>query len=369
MLNKDVTIQKRIDMDLLSRSMTGVVVYAILLPAVFWPFDFHLLQPSLSLVFAGSMLLVSVLRGIHKVFSTRLYDYSVSLWRGIFMFLSLCHASILSTFFAFAIYDERFAPVLHISMLAIGGICSGAVVALIPRGKFALVNLAFLIVPSIIAGLVIGGKLPYAGMLFVYFSFIAMIGTRSSKEYIRSFEIELVLDEQKKAIERQSKIDALTNIYNRGYFNIELEKQWEYAKRLKLKLSLLLIDVDYFKAFNDNHGHLLGDACLVHIAQVMSQVGKRKTDLVARFGGEEFVVLVLEKEGEVAPKLAELICQKIAVTPFVVDGKSFPVTVSVGVASILPEGKLDSRQLIEQADIALYQAKNQGRNCVKIYGA
>lgn len=369
MLSNDVAIQKRIDMDLLKRSLTGVFVYAIMLPAVFWPFEFHLLQPSLSFTFAASMLFVSILRLIHKYFTTRLYAYSVKLWRGLFMCLSLSHACILSTFFVFAIYDERFSPVLHVSMLAIGGICSGSVVALIPRGKFALLNLSVLVVPSIIAGLLMSNKLPYVGMLTAYFGYIAMIGARSSREYIRAFEIELVLEKQKKSIEMQSKIDALTNIYNRGYFNIELEKQWEYAKRFKLKLSLLLIDVDHFKVFNDNHGHLLGDACLVHIANVITQVGKRKTDFIARFGGEEFVVLVPEKEDEIASTLGENIRQQIAETPFEVDGKSFPVTVSVGVVSILPEGKLDSRQLIEQADIALYQAKNNGRNCVKIYQA
>jgi hypothetical protein len=111
----------------------------------------------------------------------------------------------------------------------------------IPRIKFSLVNLSVLLFPSIVAGVIINEKLPYAGILAVYFGFIAMIGVRSSKEYIRSFEIELMLDEQKNELERQGKIDALTHIYNRGYFNIELEKQWEYASRLKLRLSLLLI--------------------------------------------------------------------------------------------------------------------------------
>jgi diguanylate cyclase (GGDEF)-like protein len=355
-------------MDMLSRSMTGIVVYAVLLPAVFWPFDFHQLQPQLSFIFAASMLMVSLLRLVHKVLTPRLYDYSANLWRGLFIFLSLCHASILSIFFVYAIYDERFNPVVNVSMLAIGGISSGAVFALIPRVKLALSNLIFLLMPSIIAGLLISDKLPFAGMLALYFAFIAMIGARSSKEYIRSFEIELALEEQNKEIEQQSKIDALTHIYNRGYFNIELEKQWEYAKRLNIKISLLLVDVDHFKAFNDNHGHLLGDACLVHIASTIDQVAKRKTDLAARFGGEEFAVLILEKEGENAALIAELLRQKIAESSFHVDGQSFPVTVSVGVASIKPDGKIASRQLIEQADSALYQAKNQGRNCIKVYG-
>ena len=354
-------------MDLLSRSMTGVVVYGVMLPVVFWPFDFYILQPMLSTVFALSMLFISILRGGHYFITKALYQYSVKLWRSSFFFLSLCHASILSTFFVFSIYDDRFTPILHVTMLAIGGISSGAVVALIPRIKFALVNLSVLLVPSIVTGIIISEKFPFAAMITVFFGYIAMIGVRSSKEYNRSFEIELILDEQKNELERFSKIDALTNIYNRGYFNIELEKQWEYASRLKLRLSLLLIDVDHFKAFNDNYGHLLGDACLVHIATIINQVGKRETDLAARFGGEEFVLLILENEGNEAAKVAEVLRQKIENSPFHVDGKSFPVTVSIGIASIQPTHKIDSRQLIEQADSALYQAKHQGRNIVIVH--
>lgn len=367
LIDQDINIQRRIDMDLLSRSMRGAVVYALVLPVIFWPFDFYVLQPVLSTVFTLSMLFISILRWVHKSITTQLYLYSPKLWRSLFYFLSLCHASILSTFFIFAIFDERFTPIIHVSMLIVGGISSGAVVALIPRIKFSLVNLSVLLVPSMVAGVIIPEKFPFSGMIAVYFVYIAMIGVRSAKEYIRSFEIELILDEQKNELERQGKTDALTNIYNRGYFNIELEKQWEYASRLKLRLSLLLIDVDHFKAINDNYGHLLGDACLVHIATIINQVGKRETDLVARFGGEEFVLLILENEGDDAAKIAEVLRHRIENSPFHVDGKSFPVTVSIGVASIQPSHKIDSRQLIEYADIALYKAKRQGRNLVIVH--
>ncbi|WP_322786673.1 GGDEF domain-containing protein [Paraglaciecola psychrophila] len=243
--------------------------------------------------------------------------------------------------------------------------------ALIPRIKFALVNLSVLLIPSIVTGIIISEKFAFAVMLALFFGYIAMIGVRSSKEYNRSFETELILDDQKNELERLSKIDALTNIYNRGYFNIEFEKQWEYANRLKLRLSLLIVDVDHFKAFNDNYGHLLGDACLVHVAKIINQVGKRETDIAARFGGEEFVLLILENENEneneKAIKVAEILRRKIERSPFKVDDKLFPVTVSIGVASIQPSHKMDSRQLIEQADSALYQAKHQGRNLVIVH--
>ncbi|GAA0859243.1 GGDEF domain-containing protein [Aliiglaciecola litoralis] len=367
MIDKDEKIQYRIDMDMLSRAKTGIFLYAIVMPVVFWPFDFYQLQPELSVIFALSMLIVSLLRAVHHVFAERIYGYSARLWRGMFFLLSGCHACILSIFFVLSIYDERFTPILHVTMLAIGGICSGAVVALIPRIKFALTNLTILLGPSIIMGLVIEGKLPFAGMIAAYYGFIAMIGVRSSKEYIRSFEIELKLDEQNSELEKQSKIDALTTIYNRGYFNSELEKQWDYATRLNLTVTVLLIDIDHFKSFNDNYGHLVGDACLIHIATTLDKAGKRKTDLVARFGGEEFVLLLLESGKSEAPAIAEMLRRKIEETPFVLNGRELPVTASIGVASVQPDAKMKPKRLIEQADAALYTAKAAGRNRVNIF--
>ncbi|MGS2721265.1 GGDEF domain-containing protein [Paraglaciecola aestuariivivens] len=367
MIKQDKAIQKRIDMDLLRRSKTGIVVYALMLPVVFWPFEFHLMQPDLSIVFALSMFAISTLRAIHWYFTRQLYSYSANLWRRLFECLSLSHAGVLSVFFALSIYDQRFDTLINVTMLAIGGICSGAVVALIPRMKLALTNLCVLLAPSIIAGIVIEDKLPFAMMILVFMGFIALMGIRAGKEYTRAFEVELMLDEQKKQLEKQNSIDALTSIYNRGYFNQELEKQWDYASRLNLKLSLLLVDVDHFKTFNDNYGHLLGDACLVHVADIINQTSKRKTDLAARFGGEEFVLLLVEKEPQDAVDIAEQLRKSIEAQPFVSEGKSYPVTASIGVSSIQPDHKMDPRQLIEQADLALYKAKNQGRNKVVVH--
>ncbi|WP_338401483.1 hypothetical protein [Neptunicella marina] len=101
---QDKSIQRRIDMDLLSRSSAGIAIYAIVLPAVFWPFDFYILQPELSLLFAGGMFFISALRYLHKLLTKPLYNYSPRLWLAVFSFLSLSHAAILSSIFTMAIY-------------------------------------------------------------------------------------------------------------------------------------------------------------------------------------------------------------------------------------------------------------------------
>ncbi|WP_412972639.1 GGDEF domain-containing protein [Glaciecola sp. MF2-115] len=351
-------------MDLLRRSMTGNIVYAVLFPAVFWPFDFHKSEPQLSLVFAASMLIISLFRLVHWYNTERLYQYSPQLWRSFFTLFSLSHASILSLFFALAMYDPRFEPILNVTMLAIGGIASSAIVALMPRITLALVNLAILLVPSIIAGFYLDDKTAYAVMILVYVSFIALMGLRSSKEYQRSFQIETQLDEQRKVLEQLNKVDALTEIYNRGYFNIEFANQWQNGIRHNISTALLLIDIDHFKKFNDKHGHLCGDACLVHVANLISEKIKRTTDMVARYGGEEFVVLLTECNEEDAAKLAEKIRHAIESKPFEFDGRSLSVTACIGVAAMMPNVDQEKELLIEAADKAMYVAKKAGRNKV-----
>lgn len=351
-------------MDLRRRSITGIVIYAILLPAVFWPFNFHKTEPELSLVFAGSMFAISLVRLVHWYFTDPIYKYSPVLWRNCFTTLSLSQASVLSLFFGLTIYDPDFYPILHVTMLAIGGIASSAIVALTPRISLALLNLGILLGPSILAGFVLENKLPYAIMIFMYVLFIGIMGMRSSREYNRSFEIETQLDDQKKVLEELNKIDALTNIYNRGYFNVEFESQWQSGSRHKISEALLLIDIDHFKSINDNHGHLCGDACLIHIANLIKHKIKRKTDLVARFGGEEFVVLLSGCDQSDAEIVAEKIRLDIETTPFLYEGNEHYVTASIGVASVVPDSQFAKDMLLEAADQAMYTAKNAGRNQV-----
>ncbi|WP_416305547.1 GGDEF domain-containing protein [Neptunicella sp. SCSIO 80796] len=352
-------------MDLLDRSLAGIFIYAILLPAVFWPFDFYSLQPQLSLYFAGGMLFISLLRLLHRTFSRRLYDFSVTLWMSIFAALSLSHAAILSTIFTLAIYDPRFNAIIHVTLLVMGGIASGALMALSPRINLALANLAVLMVPSILAGVLVEGKLPYASMLLIYSGYLVVLGIRTHREYIRSFNIEAQLDAQKRALEQLNKIDSLTHIYNRGYFNTNYEQHWHNSVRNNLELSLLMIDVDHFKSINDTYGHLYGDACLIHIATIIDSAVKRQTDLVARFGGEEFAVLLSSTGIHEAANIAERIRAEVESHPFSLDNKTLNVTVSIGLASTLPTVGVNPNSLIEAADKALYQAKSSGRNCIR----
>lgn len=164
---------------------------------------------------------------------------------------------------------------------------------------------------------------------------------------------------------RLSYIDDLTGIYNHRFFIEQLTLEVERQKRLDIPLSLLMIDIDYFKNYNDMNGHLAGDQALKAIAKLIQQ-GVRQTDIVARYGGEEFSAILINAGREKALEIAERVRKNVADTQFPYE-KAQPnqdVTVSVGVATFSPSISTVT-DLIREADHALYRAKKRGRNRIE----
>ncbi|WP_017296304.1 diguanylate cyclase domain-containing protein [Geminocystis herdmanii] len=164
-------------------------------------------------------------------------------------------------------------------------------------------------------------------------------------------------------------LDGLTKIANRRRFDDYLAIEWQRHLRQKEFLALILIDIDYFKLYNDYYQHQKGDDCLITVAQNIAKIPKRSGDLVARYGGEEFVVILPNTNTEGALIVAEEIRQTIVNLQIPhVRSKIFPyVTLSLGVASMIPDSNFTPSQLIYQADGALYLSKEKGRNQVNVY--
>jgi diguanylate cyclase (GGDEF)-like protein len=165
-------------------------------------------------------------------------------------------------------------------------------------------------------------------------------------------------------LERISMIDGLTNIPNRRCFDIFLQKAWGNSMRDKQLLSLIMIDIDNFKLYNDTYGHLAGDQCLKWVADVIKDTVKRSGDFVARIGGEEFVVLLSNTHEYGAAAVAEEIRNRIEKLGAGNKELRSIITVSAGVAARIPNENMKSDNLINAADRALYQSKKAGRNRV-----
>ena len=161
-------------------------------------------------------------------------------------------------------------------------------------------------------------------------------------------------------VQTQAMTDALTGLYNHGYFQNRLERELKLADRNTDKVSLILLDLDHLKRINDSLGHRAGDACLCHVANVMRSA-VRDVDICARYGGEEFVIILPQCSREDARRVAERLREAIANTPVQKVGQ---VTASVGVATY-PIGARTREELIEMADRAMYLAKAAGRNRVR----
>ncbi len=170
-------------------------------------------------------------------------------------------------------------------------------------------------------------------------------------------------------LQRLSILDELTGIANRRFFNILITQEWGRAIRSGQPLSLLLIDIDYFKAYNDFYGHPQGDRCLQQVAASLNVLARRPGDCVARYGGEEFVFLLADTGLTGAAVVAETLRENIEALHL--EHAASPVndrvTISVGVASVIPERDRSLDELLSSADQAVYQAKRTGRNCIKVF--
>ncbi|MBC8443433.1 sensor domain-containing diguanylate cyclase, partial [PVC group bacterium] len=172
------------------------------------------------------------------------------------------------------------------------------------------------------------------------------------------------LRELKEKFRRLSIMDEMTGIYNRRYLLERLDKEIKRAKRYTSKLSFLMADVDHFKVINDAHGHVFGDLVLKEVALVMGNC-LRDVDLVARYGGEEYAMVLPETSGESAMIAAERLCAMVRNHVFADDRNPTRLTISVGVAAFSPETSADCQQLIDKADQALCDAKRDGGDCVR----
>jgi diguanylate cyclase (GGDEF)-like protein len=188
------------------------------------------------------------------------------------------------------------------------------------------------------------------------------------------FENLALLEDLKKAndiLRKTSAIDGLTGLANRNSFEEFIEREWGRAARNQKPISLVMLDIDHFKAYNDNYGHQEGDDCLKKVASVLAKSATRSADIAARYGGEEFIVVLPDTDSRGAVEVAEKL--RIAVEMLSVPHSHSPtasvVTASIGVASLVPDRSMDYSRLVKSADAALYAAKRDGRNRVKVNSA
>jgi diguanylate cyclase (GGDEF)-like protein len=217
------------------------------------------------------------------------------------------------------------------------------------------------------------------GILIIVYLVTLLRYSFTNHEVIRSaislkFENLRLLEEVRQAnldLHRISTVDGLTGLANRRNFDDVLAREWRRAVREEKPLSAIMLDIDHFKAYNDNYGHLAGDDCLRNVASMIRAALKRPSDFAARYGGEEFVVVLPDTDRRGAAGVAERMRREIeaAGMPHAHSSASNVVTVSAGAATLVPQDGMTPSRLIALVDAALYAAKLGGRNQVKSSGA
>ena len=190
------------------------------------------------------------------------------------------------------------------------------------------------------------------------------------EKLLKKFDrITKVGDKQHSSLLEIAKIDALTGLCNRKHLDAFLKKEWQRAMELKTPLVLIMVDIDYFKLYNDEYGHQAGDGCLKQVADILLGALKRSSDMVARYGGEEFTIVLRESSLNFAIETAESIQKTLHISniPHARSQVEDRVTLSMGIATQIPNQHSDLSMLIHNADDALYRAKQTGRNKYYVY--
>lgn len=206
----------------------------------------------------------------------------------------------------------------------------------------------------------------FAISISIIFASFVVYGIRSAVLQSRYVQSQLALEEARDRLEALAMQDGLTGIANRRNFDQRFQNEWRRGHRTRSPLSLLLIDIDYFKQLNDTYGHLIGDECLIQVARTLRSVLNRPGDLLARYGGEEFVALLPETDAMGARIVASRLQTVLRSSP-PVDSVQRQVTVSIGATTWEGDDSITAEDILATADRALYQAKQNGRNHVEFF--
>ncbi len=184
------------------------------------------------------------------------------------------------------------------------------------------------------------------------------------KDHTKLEETTKKLRRANKKLENVSYTDVLTSLHNRRYFNLVYDKELKRAKRAKSYITFMMLDIDFFKQYNDTYGHIEGDYALKSVAKVLKDTLKRPSDFVFRLGGEEFGVLLTQTDESNSAKLARDICDAIRGRELVHESSKVNkfLTMSIGVVCCIADEALNEEILISRADEMLYEAKESGRD-------
>ena len=361
---------KQLYQDLASRSLPGVIFYvtawsALILPEYSYFFDTPRIYTTLTLT---AIIVCAALVRVLCIFAYNIRSKkSNTEGEGEILLIG---ATVSSTAWGFCsaylLMSPAFQGVTTQLMICTIGICAGGLASLAPSPRFLVFFLAPMLVPSSVALILLDHPFSNSQAALSTLLFFGMLGISNiqRKEYFSALNSQYQLEEKSALLAELSTLDPLTGLKNKRHFEETLNEEFHRSVRDSKPISLILIDLDHFKKVNDVYGHLIGDECLKEMSRTLTTKFNRSMDTLARVGGEEFAVLLPTLPHDQAMLLADKLRRQIEKISIRYGDETISVTASLGVATLYPTSGNNAHELFHRADVALYEAKRQGRNRV-----
>ncbi len=364
-----VRANKQLYMDLANRSLPGVGFYLLVwLVFMFSAYQYFVTQDRREIIIilsavitVSASLRALLILGYKHYCSKKQTCNSFALAAGVLL-SGLAWGFSVSYIIVSNLFQEAVLPLI----VATCGICAGGSGSLAPSRRFVTLFLSSMLIPLSVSLFIV--TFPFSNTLgvlcYLYFAALFQVSTLQRKEYFTALNSQYDLQDQANKLSELSNRDPLTNLKNRRFFQDKMTEEFQRATRDHSVLSLIIIDIDFFKKINDNYGHPIGDECLKEMARVLKLSFNRSIDTLARIGGEEFAVILPHVAHESTMALADHLRRQIEKVSIRVEDDMVHLTASLGVATISPNNDSDMNELFKQADMALYEAKRLGRNRV-----
>src|SRR6056297_3939709 len=330
-------INRRVIDDLKNRSTIGMYFYLAVTIAVLAVEGFYKQHLIFSIIFLSLIAVIACFRVVQFKFYDKFDQINRQLNYCAFFTGVYATALTWGVGFAYFMVQPEDLTSKMIMLASTVGLDSGGVVAFMPSRRTSVFYNLTMLMPAalIMAWLQIQPTIVF--LVFLFTAYMILVAFRGSREYWDALENEHLLKLKSEEIEKMSRVDVLTGLYNRRYFDEIFNVQWKVAARSALPLSVIICDIDLFKPVNDTYGHLAGDAYLKKVAQILLGIFQRETDFIARYGGEEFVILLLSHDNDTALELAEKVRLKVEDMTLFYYNHQIKTTISLGISACVPQ--------------------------------
>jgi diguanylate cyclase (GGDEF)-like protein len=362
-------LKKRALIDLSNRAKGGIVIYLLIWLLITVPHQFPDILPVFFYLNTSILVAIATVRLLHLYMLKRRPDLPVLMMKNWLVYTVLFAALQWGVMGAWVLIEDKAVDVRNMIIVVTAAFAIGGSAALNISKEIRIFYPILIFSPGIIVLIYQGssGGWELAGLATL--AVIYAIGTTkiTHNDYWESITNQAIAEDRANMMEQLSNTDQLTQLKNRLYFDNKFNEEWQRSSRMSAPLSILLMDLDNFKKLNDTYGHLFGDECLRLIASRISSELVRASDCVARYGGEEFVALLPNTGEDEMRTIAEKLVLAVSSAGLKSNDKKIQLTCSIGGATTFPDYKDDKEFLLKQADIALYRAKNNGRNQFQPY--